>query len=905
MRRSLLLLAALAATSTAACSSSEEYEPDPTQFTVSYRSKVRLPAEGTGMTADTFAAQVKQRDPIAATRCAADEAQAYKDATAFLGGVAWSHPVALLLDKSLPPLYDRELPPIDDSVSMADSAPRNAGAAESSTAPTISRPDLVGVQNGVAVFLSKTHGLLAVDAKTGAVKPSCAMKIPGEPKNFLFHGDELVIVANARNGHNRSALLRYAIDGGRFRFVDAVQLEGQTIQDARLFDSTIVLYTQWTKTREAPPIEPPVTTVDGESRAVSQGDGMAGAPVAGGARASQATQDLLGTKVLVVQWDDKLAVDWEDSLLNDPDGEKDPLAGKAPPADGKYQKDQVVAQARHFKDFVAASDRYLVVPHDVQTTRFDHYEHHTYQVCSKYNPRYQEVQVCHVNYEQRPNPDYKAPNPATGNYDCGGKALADCVRDAAPQVSQYIYVPTGQTCEMVWQGRCEAYETRTDTYPAFRTDKETELTIYRFENGKFTKLDSSLAKMAAKADALAFTKEPLAVKGAVVNRNQIQMQNGHLYVFADNALQTLAIAGGSVAYVDQLPIAASTEASPAIAFSEDRAMISTAQGSSQVTMIDLSVASKPKLKTSFSMPGQSTQLILASGGILGPGQVQLTNAEVYRNLQKVTLFSRDDGRELDNVLLGTEYDALASSWFDANDDQRIRLDRTGTRLFLPYSGRHHADAFEPTAHRLAITRIEGGRLVSERSFAVADDIVRTAPLDDARALVFGNSGTYLIDRASGDWKLDTLREVYTPIATYRIVDAEDVHARISRIGTKCLVSTHAGDAHALGGPSLAEATIPCSDTSRPVGYADTVVFAETRTGVRFGKDGKSITPLSANEVAEIAKKVDGREFYCYVDGYPQKGSSPVMLPYLDAVPGRIVCAKPRHVGRGVFGSLFD
>lgn len=904
MRRSLLLLAALTATSTFACSSSEDYEPDPAQFTVSYRSKVRLPAEGTGMTADTFAAQVKQRDPIAATRCAAGESQAYKDATAFLGGVAWSHPVALLLDRSLPPLWDRELPPIDDSVSMADGA-RNAGAAESSSAaPNIERPDLVGVKNGVAVFLSKTHGLVAVDAKTGALKPSCSVKIPGEPKNFLFLGDEIVVVANARNGHNRSALLRYAIEGGRFRFVDAVQLEGQTIQDARLFDSTIVLYTQWTKPRAAPPIEPPATTTTESPAGRQTADSSAGA-MAPGYGGRQSAPDLLGTKVLVVQWDDKLGVDWEDSLLNDPDAGADPLEGKAPPAGGEYKKDQVVAQARHFKDFVAASDRYLVVPHDVQTTRFDHYGHHTYQVCTNYNPRYQEVQVCNVTYEQRPNPDYKAPNPSTGNYDCGGKALADCVRDAAPQVSQYVYVPTGQTCQMVWQGRCEAYETRTDTYPVFRTDKETELTIYRFENGKFTKLDSSLAKMSAKADALAFTKEPLAVKGAVVNRNQIQMQNGHLYVFADDALQTLAVAGSSVAYVDQLPIAGSTEANPAIAFSSDRAMISTSRGSSQVTMIDLSVASKPKLKNSFSMPGQSTQLLLAGGGILGPGQVQLTNAQVYRNLQKVTLFSRDDGRELDNVLLGTEYDAFATSWLDPNDDQRIRLDGTGTRLFLPYSGRHHADEFEPTAHRLAITRIDGDRLVSERSFSVADDIVRTAPLDDARALVFGDSGTYLIDRASGDWKLDTLREVYTPIATYRIVDAEDVHARISRIGTKCIVSTHAGDAQALGGPALAEATIPCSDTSLPFGYADTVVFAQTRTGVRFAKDGKSITPLSADEAAAITKSVGGGERYCYVDGHPQTSPSPAMLPYLDAVPGRIVCTKLKHVGGGVFGKLFD
>lgn len=909
MRRSLLLLAALTAASTMACSSSDEYEPDPAQFTVSHRNQVRLPGDGTAMTAETFAGQVKKRDPIAKVRCAADASQAYKDATTFLGGVAWSHPVPALIDQSLPTLWDRELPPIDDdAVAFSGDAAPSGNAASAGPAPTIERPDLVGVQNGVAVFLSKTHGLVAVDAKTGALRPSCSMKVPGEPKNFLFHGDELVVVSNARGGHNRAALLRYAIEGGAFRFVDALTLEGQTIQDARLFDSTIVLYTQWSKTRPAPaipdPAPPAATTTPyyaGPSGGVASSD-MAGAPAPG--NYGRSPQDLLGTKVLVVQWDDKLGVDWQDSLLNDPEGEQDPLAGKPAPVNGQYEKDQLVAQSRRYHDFVSASDRYLAVPHDVQSTRFDHWEHHTYQVCTNYNPKWQEVEVCNVNYEQRPNPDYKAPNPATGNYDCGGKALADCVHDAAPQVSQYIYVPTGQTCQMVWQGRCEKYETRTDTYPAFRIDKETQLTVYRFENGGFTKLDSSLAKMSAKADGLSFTKEPLGVKGSIVNRNQIQMQNGHLYAFANDSLQTLSIAGNSIAFLDALPISADTESSPAIAFSSDRAMISSSRGTSQVTMVDLSVASKPRVKSSFWMPGQSTQLLLAGGGILGPGQVQFSNERVYRSIQKVTLFSRDDGRELDNVLLGTDYDAFESSWLDANDDQRIRLDRTGTRLFVPYSGRHHADTTEPTAHRLGITRIEGGRLVSERSFAVADDIVRTTSIDDARALVFGNSGTYVIDRASGDWKLDTLREILTPIATYRIVDAEDVHARVSRVGTKCVISTHGGDANALGGDALAEATIPCPDTSSPIGYADTVVFAETLTGVRFGKDGKSVTPLAADEVKAITAKVGAGDIYCRVDGYPQTAPYASMIVYLDGVPGRVVCGKRKHVGGGVFGKIF-
>src|SRR5262249_51346212 len=154
----------------------------------------------------------------------------------------------------------------------------------------------------------------------------------------------------------------------------------------------------------------------------------------------------------------------------------------------------------------------------------------------------------------------------------------------------YIYAPVGKTCDMVWIGRCEQYQTKTVTYPRFEQKSETELVIYRFENGSFTKLDGSLGKMVQKADALAFAKSPVSVPGAIANKNQIQFQNGQLYVFADKALQTMAVAGNSVSYLERLDIAASTTNNPAIVFSNDRAMISatTFNQSSDVVMLDLS-----------------------------------------------------------------------------------------------------------------------------------------------------------------------------------------------------------------------------------------------------------------------------------------------------------------------------
>jgi hypothetical protein len=893
------LVSALAGCSESSSDSGTPTVLDPNEaqaYTVSYRNQVRVPNDGQTLSALGFSKQTKARDPVSQIRCATDESQAFRETATFLGGIAWSHPVAIVKDQSYPPLFTAKQP---DRSNERNAAPSAAGAADASgAAPVIERPDLVGVQNGTAVFLSKQHGLLAVDVRGASPVLSCSMKLPGEPKNFLFHGNELVVVVNARNGFNRSALLRYALENGGFRFVDAVRLEGQTIQDARLFDSTIVAYTSWSKA-QTPPTPPPDEAMPNATSGGNYGRGVAAGGAAMGVSGVAPGyvggygQDHLGTKIIVVKWDDQLGIDYEDSLLDDP-VKQDPLEGTDP--NKTYQPGQLVSERKSYKSFVAASDRYVVVPRDSQKTKFSHYETYNYQVCTSYNPQFQQIEQCHVNYEQRPNPDYRPPNPTTGDYACNGKKLADCIQEAAPTVSQYIYAPVGQTCDMVWIGRCEKYEMKSATYPAFDQENVTELTIYRFENGSFTKLDSSLGKLVqnpAKPDAITFEKNPLAVPGTIANRNQLQFQNGHLYVFADQSLQTLSVAANSIAYLDKLGIAASTTNNPAIVFSDDRAMISARNNATQqsdVAMLDLSTPSLPKPLTSFTMPGTTTQLILTNAGILGPGQVSLSYGQVGRQLQKLTLFSKEAGSELDNLLLGTEYDTFETSWFDAQDDQKIRLGSGGLRLFLPYSGRHHADQYEPPAHRLNITRIENNRLVSERSFNVSDDIIRTAPVDDNHSLVFSNSAVYAVDHTTGDWLLTTLREFFTPFATYRLAD-DNVHARVSRVGSKCLVTTHAGDARIFADGELAKLEVPCGESSLPIGFKSSLLFSETRTGVRISPDHLGIVPLTPDEVDAMLKELQAPDRgYCYIDGGDQASSA--QIEYLDSVPAKILCEKP-------------
>src|SRR6185436_2212089 len=108
---------------------------------------------------------------------------------------------------------------------------------------TIVRPDLVGYQEDTAIFLSQQHGLLAV--KTNGPEPvlSCALKLPGQPRYFFYQGSELVLLINGLASVNQAALLRFRVTLKGFDFIDAVMLEQQSIQDARLFDSTLVVYT--------------------------------------------------------------------------------------------------------------------------------------------------------------------------------------------------------------------------------------------------------------------------------------------------------------------------------------------------------------------------------------------------------------------------------------------------------------------------------------------------------------------------------------------------------------------------------------------------------------------------------------------------------------------------------------
>ncbi|MFH1262459.1 MAG: hypothetical protein V1495_03305 [Pseudomonadota bacterium] len=863
-RTASVLLNLLTATLLAACSSS----PDPKELTVSYRSRIRLPHDGEFLSAEKFKAQVEKMDPIKDFRCSAEGSDAFQTVTEFLGGISWGHPVAIIKDESLPPLYQhkKKFEPLYASANNADGA----------SAPTIERPDLVGIQDGVAIFLSKAHGLIAVDITGAAPVVSCALKLPGDPRNFFFKGNEIILLVNGKNTTrpNRSALLRFRFANKQFSFVDSLTFEDQTLTDARLFDRVVVVYTA---------LHQPQTIAGGTTTMMIAGDPRYGTPY-----------ETLGVKLQAIKWDSGLSVDWEETFLNDPE-ESDPLMGRDP---SPLKPGDVVYTEKHYKGFISASDAYLVVTKDVRRTIFDHMESQTYGICTSYNPKHHQVQQCYGVFEQRKNPDYVPPNPTTGDYSCNGKKLADCIQEAAPKVSQYIYVKTGQKCEMVWVGMCENYEWKTVTYPRYRTDTQSEFSVYRFVDGSFTKLDDTLFALnspaAADPASLVFTGKPLALPGTVENKDGLQFQNGHFYVVTRTGMHALLIVGNSIALTNTTPLSLAGgdfTGGFSVSFSPGQTMISATKNlwnssiptRSQIVTAGLDDPSFPKIRNNYEMPGANTQLILADSGFLGPGSVSFESGGVKRNLEKLTLYSQADGSERDNLLLGTEYDTLENSWFSSADDQRIRLHQPSQRLFLPYSGKHHAEPTDPNVHRLNITAVGDGRLTSERSFEVAEEIIRTASIDSNKALVFGQSSVYAVDRTSGEWGIQTVREFFVPIATYRVTDA-DIYARVDRLGNQCKILTFSGSEAVFGGEPLAQSMTLCGD-GLPVGVRNNLVFRDTLTGWSISKNGRKLSDLSKDDAQKLLDETK-RGDYCALDETEDYGTP---VEYLDAVPPRLFC----------------
>ena len=182
------------------------------------------------------------------------------------------------------------------------------------------------------------------------------------------------------------------------------------------------------------------------------------------------------------------------------------------------------------------------------------------------------------------------------------------------------------------------------------------------------------------------------------------------------------------------------------------------------------------------------------------------------------------------------------------------------------------------------------QLTSEVTFAVVEDIVRTVSTRStptgASALAFGDSSVYALNQTDAGWSLDTIEELATPLAVYRFGDADDLHARIDRIGARCQISTFAGSRNAFNPDRLAAGPpIACPEAGWPTAVGLAVVFDGSGTGWQLSPDGRTITALDAAAVKERLTHVR-HDMYCALDGTVEDGTP---VPYLDAIPVAVAC----------------
>jgi hypothetical protein len=870
-RRFAVLGAAWLALSTVACeSASVDPDPDrdlrvsvdtfnPGHLGVSLTATVDVPVAGTYLTTDEFWGEVAANDPLFGRRCPTANDALLTEVGDRLGGVRWGHTVRQLIDEGQPKLYDSKF--ADEQPEWPPYADSNRGG-EAGGDVTIERPDLVGYRDGYAVFLSNTHGLLVVDVRGDAPKVSCALQLPGEPLNFFARGNAFVINVNGAGEayHNGSALLHFRFNADAFELVDAPFFAHERIVDARSFTDNIsqalAVYTQVFEAREELIETPPDSCPESgcpepETRSYWQPTGA--------------------VRLNVLDWTESLGAAFTDEFQNDDIGalEATVVDQGEPLVAGQH-----VYSYQSFHDFLSASDRYLVIPQRGTDRFVDHIVNYTRQRCTSYNPQWYQQTRCYPDYERRPNPDYVPPAPS-GDYDCNGLSLAACIQQAAPRVSQYIYVRVGQTCNQYWVGRCEAYETYSGSYPVYRDEKKTRYLVYRFANGAFSRLDDTLFDLdptaGEGASRLSFSPVPFELTGHITRPDHIQFQNGYLYVLSSGELHTFRLEGNSAVRTARLePMGAWVDdwyaEQALIRYSGDRAMIAKRSSSWNWTdIISLSLAQpyRPVVNNSFTMPGNDTQILASQFGYLAPGQVDIPMGGDYvRSLQKLTLHSREDAAELDNLILGTEFNSLGQTYL-GGDDQALRLDGASQRLFAPFLGYHHVTSVP--SFLLSISQIAEGDIVSMGTLEMSEAIVRTVGITADLALAFGDSSVHRLslgrEGEPGLWQSETVEEIFVTTHAYRF-DDQDRHARIDRFSQKCRITTVENRAALFAqADGIAANSFEVYCVGEPHAIGSSIVFAQSETGVTWDASGENLRALSADEVRGRLALTD-LDFYC-------------------------------------------
>lgn len=794
--------------------------------TVSKRGTLSVPAASEALTAQRLMSQLVTYDPGSEIRCAVADDPMYRAAIDTIGGVTWGYRVAVLEDESKPRLQAGFPKPLRNWA--AESGDAKGAAVE------IEEADIVGLSETSALFFSNEHGLLLVDLSTAQPTFSCGVKLPGRANKFFYYQGHLVVMTESlQYGTSRhSYLLHFSIAPNEIRFVESIDLGRGSTLDTRRFNDRLVVYSEFA-TDEAL-------------------DTTAEPTAAGGMPYYQAP--LKHRALRVFGFGERLTEQMNQTLLDTSPDQSYLTSGKIPE---DTAVGTMVSESSSFGRTIWASDHYFVVTEALRKTYLSSWQTQNYSYCAKSHSVERSYRHCDTIYETRPNPNYTPPDNSGGDRACQGVTLADCLRAVSRASNPTIQVPVGQKCEQRTYNDwiCDETKYGSYTYPLFRNEDATRLTIFEYTDQGFIRLDSKVSEITTPGldQATLDTKVPtlttssetydLAIPGAL---QTLYFQNGFLYAIAAGKLQVYSMGENSLVRTSTLSVVNATLQTSL--FTADKLYLSDFGYSgrtdkSVLRVIDLTNPAFPRQSSEDrSLPGGHRSILPTSQGILTIGTVSNFEPGITSVL-KLGLFADPFTSELAYLILGTD---LSSSYL--GDSKSQYFDSSAERLFLPYTGQDRTS--KNTVSRVGVSHLADGSIISDGAVVMPESVARVRPRpasSGTEMLAFSASAVEWLRPTDEGWAATPVLEYYRPIALYRLTD-QDEYLEVLRLGNRCQL--HFADAAKLNVRTGAAvgATFDCAGYS-VWAYDRNLVFSAT-SGVRFAPD-RTFTPLTEAEITEL------------------------------------------------------
>jgi hypothetical protein len=610
--------------------------------------------------------------------------------------------------------------------------------ATKSDAVDIKRADLIGKSGTKVIFLSKTNGLFSVETAGETPTMTCTTIVPGKPKNFYVHDGHLIVINNSVAGNGNGAVMVYQITDGGLVYKAHHLLPNQSILDSRLFNETLVTYGRDSKKMAA--------NRDHNRDNWDEDRSDYSHP------SKESTFLVTAFKDLITQ----PTVTFEDLLRNTSDETTFPQS--ITQADvGKTTRQDI-----SFKDFVSASDRYLVITKEITETYIERIEQRTRtnRVCTDYNPKAIEVRYNHC------APIWnKVDNPAfDSTFSCHSDSdFASCVQANETKFVKSFWKYKGSTCKehVYWRGRCLTYDIQTVTTsnPVLKQRTASHLMIYKYENGSFIRFDDPTGK------------SPISVAGRVKEHKSMQFRDGYFMIITTDeesgtSLSSYKLAEKTIVFAGSADKMGPGEELKAVLFRESEAFVVTFLRKDPLFRIDLADPARPKITSALDVEGFSSQLIAHNDTLIGIGQT----AERREDKVKVSLFDADPNSllsEIDTIALGTDLTRTFNS--SATDDQLHHFVPSQDRLYVPYSGMYQkqpSDAFSKVCpvghhypkHRLSVLTVSG-RLNEVGSFDFRGAIERVQEYEQGQTLAFSTGSVNSLKETNGVFAASTVSEL--------------------------------------------------------------------------------------------------------------------------------------------------